>query len=284
MPVPVPLYDTHTAHQVHKRRTDSFGRFAFRGQTNGLGDGSKYVSPRQADVRHWVDPQGFHLLIQQDLSHCIGDRLNSAIHLVESQHPSKVAEPHYGLAPAADADFSQEHAEACSSPVRELALSNMTIFPNQRGASDIALSGYDAMDGIVADVNGWETRAPFVVGGEPTFYPVCSSDGLNQSYGYSQPQPCTTPFAEFVDRMAACDAGVVGEHTHIARNAQAPEQAMTSPVAQHRAAIQTEPLSNPVYIKTYRSMAESLANWIANYVWKACASDVNFGQRSYGAS
>lgn len=293
MPVPVPLYKTYSTHQTHKARPVKHDHFASPGLNKVFDDGAKYVIHRQESARPvlsaLINPEGSRFLIQQGLSDCIGDRLNSAIHLVESQHPPKTAVSQHGLTPAADAGLSQQgHAEACSSPARGSDRPSMTISSHLRGSSEAAWSGYDVVDGMhaagyTADAKGWgapRVNGAFARGDEYSYYPAF--DGMDQAYGCGLAQHPTTPFAEYIDRMVASDSTLANEYD-IGSTGQS-QQVLASPVIQQRRAVPTEPLSNPFYIKAYRSMAESLSEWIATYVWKMCNADIGLGQRYGGVS
>ena len=295
MPVPVPLYNnSYSAHKISKPRLESHDLTPFRALFPALDNGAKYVIHPQDLARPAasipLDSQASRTQHEHDLSHCIGDRLNSAIHFVESQHPAKTADSKHGLTPAADAGFSQQgHAEACSLPARGTDHPNMTISSHIRASSDVAWSGYDAVDGMhaavyaAADAKGWapplRVNGAFVYGDEPAYHP--SFDGAEQVYGCEYGQQSSTPFAEFVDRMVASEASLTSEH--VGANIHQSQPELGSPIMQQRPAVPTEPLSNPAYIKAYRSMAEPLSTWIATYIWKACTSDVGLAQRFGGA-
>lgn len=106
----------------------------------------------------------------------------------------------------------------------------------------------------------------------PTFeFPTVASngDGCAES---------NTPFAEYIDRMVASEAsGYGGQSVDAAHALEKMPRSSHTPAQQETVTL--EPHTDPVYIKEYRVMAETLSEWVADYVWKMCTAGLSLPQR-----
>ncbi len=85
-----------------------------------------------------------------------------------------------------------------------------------------------------------------------------------------------TPFAAYIDRITSIDANNFPEPLVM----ENPAPLVETPRLQKPPS--PERLTDPVYIKSYHSLAGSLSEWMAEYVWKVCTKGMSLPPRFVG--
>ena len=122
------------------------------------------------------------------------------------------------------------------------------------------------------------------------FTPVFEEDSIGHEVASSPLEPIT-PFGQFVDRVVAAAQVPVLRHNPAAilvqpeysysRQDQPCDQRCYQPQPLEPAerpmdpALPTELIVTPSATESYKKLAEPLANWVANYVWKACTTGMS---------
>jgi hypothetical protein len=107
------------------------------------------------------------------------------------------------------------------------------------------------------------------------FTPVFEEDSTTYEV-VSSPLGPITPFGQFVDRAVAATEQFTCNNTYPAPISQHAEcYHSQSPMQQMVVAPTVGLIPSPTATDTYRKLAEPLANWIADYVWKACTTGMS---------
>ncbi|KAH8118343.1 hypothetical protein DFH11DRAFT_1686528 [Phellopilus nigrolimitatus] len=289
MPVPAPTYTRLSAHPVIKPTHNAQGLFGFHAADSVSGDARKYV------IEHARQPTGS----SNKPFYAFEDDVQLAAFLSRTREAQESLSLHSGLIAADNAAVGkQSHAEACHSPARGsefLPSSNMGLqrYGGHRSLSELAWSYCGADDDAYpvsfaskSSLGGFgQADAHRMYYGKDNFTSVCEDQYMAIERGEQLSdavmlQDSTTPFAEYVDRIVANDA------THASGDYIVDSQNVLPQVDTPRhqeQAVTAEPLTDPTYIKAYRTMAEPLSNWMADYVWKVCTAGLSLPQRFIGS-
>ncbi|KAI5125042.1 hypothetical protein M0805_007466 [Coniferiporia weirii] len=298
MPVPVPIHPRPSAHPVIKP-TNNFQATLEPGQVVDPASSSKYVNHSPCQPTASLSGSAPLCISREARSNWSGGKLlhnpgHDSLFVFSLSGPRVVRESSSlqgGLITADNAVINKRsHAEACHSPVlkseSESWSSRMGLqhYGDRRDSSELVWSGYGMDDdAFVLSAPGAEVRDFGQPDAQRTSHgagTVCfiREDKYNVFALPEQPADVivgrddTTPFADYVDQHAS---------DHFIADAQAAVPPIDTPRRQQQPAA-AEPLTDPAYIKAYRTMAETLSVWIADYVWKACTTGRDLPQRFVG--
>jgi len=220
-----------------------------------------------------------------------------------------------GLTAAADASVIKgPHADACIPPLHILLQTRQPSIqlPNpgsDNDADDEMNSDYSMDHSHLDSQSQWSaslhigpnrsvlehrsdlqafTSLPDIQGERPTFSPTgqdrSPGDDSGQERNSSPPQPIT-PFGEFVDRVVTSvqphhDGGIVPSNDAAADDYPCgprccPSQLAYPTIGEHHPAAPASEAITPSATTGYKKLAEPLADWVSNYVWKVCTTGLS---------
>jgi hypothetical protein len=220
-----------------------------------------------------------------------------------------------GLTVAVDAPVIKgAHAEACIPPGRALLgagqpLAQMSDGAFDGDADDEMNPEYSPLDrDHLDDQSQWSASSPFGASGRDAlqdgsniedpavrtgrlnrraFSPVCEDKSPDPSSGAekdSSPVQPVTPFGEFVDRAVAsihpCEVTEIAPFDITVSRDDESEAYVFQPTYptisdQHCEPPPASDVGTPCAQYGYKKLAEPLADWVANYVWKVCTTGLS---------
>ncbi|KZV65816.1 hypothetical protein PENSPDRAFT_113691 [Peniophora sp. CONT] len=293
MPVPVPNFSKPPAHAVIKQQ---------RAQSGASSNSNTFSA---LTYSHSLPPQGPPAAFgsrEEWISSLPDWRRNKPRRIWEEDEPSGF---HSGLAPAFDAGaIKGQRAQACVPPpydpvidedadeidlereyeyIRECDQLEYDVESQWSGHSsgtddhimDLDAAPADRFSGLSRDID----PAPYAAESQG-FLPTTVPRERIRGTGFSPRRP-VTPFGEYVDRATAAEQSYAQVAVPSANWSYAPQfeanypQPAPAPFYEQQEPAQAPESAAPSATLTYKAVADPLADWMADYVWKACTVGIS---------